>query len=142
MRKTTATPPAKPSARAPAARGPAPARKAASRQPVRPSLRPVYAAGLRTKALAAASAIERDEDPAPRTAAFADVVVELTEAGMGYFFVTPLEEAKAGFVVRQGAEFGMAGALRVMAPVIRTLLGRLDGQQLRAVAGFVREILA
>ena len=106
-----------------------------------PSLRAVYPAPLRSRALALVDAIERDEDPLPRVAPFADVVVELTEAGMAYFFLSPLELAKAGFVVRQGAEFGMSGSLRVMAPVIRTLLGRLDGDQLRVVAGFVRAIL-
>ena len=124
------------------ARTPGPARKAAAAKPSpHPSLRGVYPAPLRKRTLALVDAIERDEDALVHTTPFGDVLVELTEVGMGYFFLSPLERAKAGFVVRQGAELGMSGALRVMAPVIRTLIGRLDAEQLRVVGLFVREIL-
>ena len=128
-------------------RGSGPVRKAAAGKAAagkaspRPSLNGIYPPPLKKRTLALVDAIERAADPLTHATPFADVVVELTEAGMGYFFLSPLEMAKAGFVVRQGAELGMSGALRVMAPVIRTLVGRLEPDQLRVVARFVRAIL-
>jgi hypothetical protein len=35
----------------------------------------------------------------------------------------------------------MAGTQRMMSPVIRSIIGRLDGEQLQAIAKFMREIM-
>lgn len=121
---------------------PAVSAKPKSPKTSRPSLRPIYPAPLRTRALGVIEKVESGAEPAAHASAFGDVVVELTEAGMAYFFLKPLELAKVGFVVRQGAELGMGGALRVLAPVVRTIVTRLDREQLVVVAGFVRDILA
>ena len=52
------------------------------------------------------------------------------------------ELAKAGFVVEQSAALTVSGALRVLAPMTRTVIGRLDHKQLRVVGRFLRSLMA
>jgi hypothetical protein len=54
------------------------------------------------------------------------LVVELTNSGMDYCFLKPLLLAKVGFVIQQSANLGVAGATRIMAPMIRNIIARLD----------------
>ena len=51
-------------------------------------------------------------------------MVELTDAGLDYYFLWPLELAD-GFVVRQSANLGMMGAKNFMSPVLRSVIGRM-----------------
>jgi hypothetical protein len=106
-----------------------------------PTIHFVYTAALRNKVVKVLDAIESDEDPKSHAEDLGNVVVELTEVGLAYFFLKPLELAKAGFVLRQTGELGMAGTQRMMSPVIRSIIGRLDGEQLQAIAKFMREIM-
>jgi hypothetical protein len=62
-------------------------------------------------------------------------------SGMNYYFLRPLKVAKAGFVSEQSAKLGMAGATRVLASVIRTIIGRMDKAQLLAVCSYIRELM-
>jgi hypothetical protein len=71
----------------------------------------------------------------------AGAVVDLTRAGLDYYFLKPLQEAKVGFVSRQTAKLGMAGALRVMSPVIRSILAGANTTQLRVIAGHLRHLM-
>jgi hypothetical protein len=69
------------------------------------------------------------------------LVVDLTESGLNYYFLRPLEQAKAGFVARQTASFGLAGTLRLMSPVIRSVLSGTSAPQLRVIAGHIRHLM-
>jgi hypothetical protein len=73
--------------------------------------------------------------------ALADVVVELTNNGLDYCFMRPLELAKVGFLVRQSANLGLAGAQQVMGSVIRNIIGRMDPPQLLSVCSSIREMM-
>ena len=79
--------------------------------------------------------------PTAHRGALADVVVELTNNGMDYYFMKPLKLAKAGFIVQQSADLGLAGALRVMGSVIRNIITRMDGPQLLSVCGSIRQFM-
>ena len=70
-------------------------------------------------------------------------MVELTDAGLDYYFLRPLELADAGFVVRQSASLGMMGAKNFMSPVLRSVIGRMEVLRglLRIVAGFIRGLM-
>jgi hypothetical protein len=106
-----------------------------------PSLRFFHSKALRTKTLKLLDTIEKDEEPTRRAGALADLVMELTEAGFDYFLLKPLDLVKANFVVRQTASFGMGGALRLMSPVIQTILKGMDGLQLVVICGFIRSLM-
>jgi hypothetical protein len=108
----------------------------------KPSLRFFHSAGLRTQTVKLVTAIDRDEDPTRHADALAALVVALTSAGMDYYFLRPLREARMGFVARQTAGFGVAAAQKVVAPMIRSILGGASGAQLRIIAGHIRHLMA
>lgn len=107
----------------------------------RPFLRFHHSDALRAKTLAVLGKLERAEDAAAHRDILADVVVELTNCGLDDYFMKPLKRAKAGFVVQQSATLGMAGAQRVMATVIRQVIGRMEHPQLLSVCGSIREFM-
>ena len=53
----------------------------------------------------------------------------------------PLKLAKAGFIVQQSANLGLAGAQQVMGSVIRNIIGRMDRPQLLSVRGSIRQLM-
>ena len=61
---------------------------------------------------------------------------------MDSYFLKAVRDAKLGFVARQTAELGVSGAIRVMSPIVRTVLGGADAPQLRAVSKHIRGLMA
>ncbi len=61
--------------------------------------------------------------------------------GLDYYFMRSLKVAKAGFIVEQSANLGLAGVQRVMAPIIRRVVGRLTHEQVRSIASTIRELM-
>lgn len=107
-----------------------------------PSLRFHLPEALHRRLLKVLAAVEAAEDPTAHREALADVVVALTDRGLEAYFMEPLEAAGAGFLTRQSANLGVAGAERVMGPLIRNIVSRMDGPQLLSVAGSIRGFLA
>jgi hypothetical protein len=107
----------------------------------KPSLRFFHSTALRTRSNNVLAAIERAKDPTEHVAALSSLVVDLTQAGLSYYFLRPLQQAKIGFVARQTASFGMAGALRVMSPIIRTILAGANAGQLHVIARHIRQLM-
>jgi hypothetical protein len=85
--------------------------------------------------------LEQAEDPTTYRDALGDLVVELTDAGMDYYFLKPLQLAEAGFVVQQSANLGMAGALRIIGSVIRNIISYMDKTQLLTICGYIRQLM-
>lgn len=138
-RASATRPAAKPSAKPvskPAAKSRAPAEAAESG----PFLRFHHSEALREKTLRILVALEDAPDPTQHREALADLVVELTNAGMDYYFIKQLKLAKAGFLVQQSANLGMIGATRVMGSVIRNIIGRMDKPQLLSVCVSIRQL--
>jgi hypothetical protein len=111
------------------------------RTSAKPSLRFFHSPALRTRTTKVLAAIDKDEDATKYAGALSGVVVELTEAGLDYYFLKPLQQAKIGFVPRQTANLGMAGALRVMSPIIRRILAGANTTQLKIIAGHIRHLM-
>jgi len=44
-------------------------------------------------------------------------------------------------MVQQTANLGVAGATRIMAPMIRNIIGRLDKDQLLSISGYIRQLM-
>lgn len=109
--------------------------------PQPPSLRFCYAEALHAKVLHLLETLEQVPDPSKYRGALGDLVVELTDAGIDDYFLQPLRVAKVGFVVQQTANLGVAGASRIMAPMIQNIIGRLNKTQLLTIAGFIRQLM-
>jgi hypothetical protein len=136
---TKSTPAKEPAGARPKLPPKSPAKPAAPR--ARPSLRFYHSESLRAKSLAVLDTLEEAEDPTKHRDALADLVVELTESGMDYFFIRPLKDAKAGFITEQSASLGMAGSLRVMATVLRNIIGRMNEPQLLSICSSIRQLM-
>ena len=126
--KPTATPRVKPLAKA-------------SSPSTQPFLRFYYSKSLRAKTLGVLAALEKAKDSTQHRSALADVIVELTDSGMEYYFLRPLKLAKVGFFTEQSANLGMAATTRVLASVIRNIIGRMDSPQLLFVCSYVRQLM-
>jgi hypothetical protein len=116
-------------------------RSAVPRPTAKPFLRFYHSAGLREKTLSVLGALERAHDATSHRAALADIVTELTNSGMDYYFMKPLKLVKAGFIVEQSAKLGMAGAQQVMGSVLHNFIGRMDRPQLLFVCGYIRQLM-
>lgn len=116
-----------------------PSRPPAASSP--PFLRFYYPEALHRKTLSLLDRLEAADDPAAHRDALADVVVELTNSGMDFYFMKPLKAAKAGFVLEQTASLGMKGVQQVMASVIRQIIGRMGTPQLLSVCGSIRQLM-
>jgi hypothetical protein len=111
------------------------------RKSPKPSLRFFYSEELHAKTLKLLDALEQAEDPTQYRDALGDLVVELTDTGMDYYFLKPLQLAEVGFVIQQSANLGIAGALRIIGSVIRNIIGRLDKNQLLIIGGYIRQLM-
>lgn len=108
----------------------------------KPSLRFPLPAALRVRTLKVLSKIDTDSDPTRHADDLCALTIALTESGMEHYFLKAVTDAKLGFVARQTASFGVAGSIRVMAPIVRTVLGGADGAQLKAVSKHIRGLMA
>ena len=53
----------------------------------------------------------------------------------------PLKLAQVGFVVEQSAHLGMGDVMRVMAPIVRNITGRMETHQLLTVCSHMRQLM-
>jgi hypothetical protein len=107
----------------------------------KPYIRFLHSEKLREKTIEVLDKLEQAEDPTQYRDELGGLVVELTNTGMDYFFINPLEMAKVGFVAKQSANLGMAGALRVMGTMIRRIIGSMDKNQLLIICGYIRQLM-
>lgn len=134
---------ATPSKRAPPPKGKQSSRlpSPSSGSPSQPFLRFYHSEALRKKTLSLLCVIEQAEDGTVHRDALADLVVELTNSGLDYYFMKQLKLARPGFLVEQSANLGMAGVQQVMGSVVRQIIGRMDSPQLLSVCGSIRRLM-
>ncbi len=122
---------------------PARPRQSGARETARglPSLRFHHSTELRTRTLAVLDALESADDPTEHREALAEVVMELTDVGLAYYFLKPVQDAKVGVLAMQTTKVGLAGILRLMSPVARRVLGGMDREQLLGVSAHIRELM-
>lgn len=85
-------------------------------------------------------ALETADDPEDHRGALADLVAELTESGMDYYYMRALKLSNAGFVAQRSAGVGISGAVRMINTVSRQFIMRMDGKQLLAVTAHIRAL--
>ncbi len=105
-----------------------------------PFLRFYHSEVLRKKTISVLTALEEAPDPTQHRDALGDLVAELSDAGLNYYFMAPLKLAKPGFLVEQSAGLGMAGARQVLGSVARNIIGRMDKPQLLSVSASIRKL--
>jgi len=110
-------------------------------KPAKPFLRFYHAESLRAKTLGVLHDLESAEDGTVHRKALAEIVVELTDSGMDYYFLKPLKLVNAGFITQQSANLGMAATTRVLGSVIRNIIGGMDERQLLAICGYIRQLM-
>lgn len=106
-----------------------------------PFMRFHHSVPLRAKTLAVLDRVEAAPDPTRHRVALADIVVELTRAGLEAYFTRSLKAAKAGYLTEQSANLGMAGAVQVMASVTRSIIGGMGAPQLLSVCASIRQFM-
>jgi len=106
-----------------------------------PYLRFHHSEALRTRTLEVLEALESAEDATSERKELAEVVLELTETGLAYYFVKPVQTAKVGFMAEQSVKLGISAILRVMGPVARRVIGGMDAPQLLAVSRHIRHLM-
>jgi hypothetical protein len=96
---------------------------------------------LRVKTISVLKAVENAEDAREHRNALADVVVDLTDSGMEYFFLRPLKIAGTGFLTQRTASLGMSATTSVLGSVIRNVVGNMDSPQLLSVCKYIRQLM-
>lgn len=107
----------------------------------KPFLRFYHSDSLRAKTFTVLTTLEQAQDSTRHRNILSDLVLELTDTGLEYYFLRPLKLAKVSFVVEQSAHMGMGGVKRVMAPVIRNIIGHMDKHQLLTVCSHIRQLM-
>ena len=88
--------------------------------------------------LAALRDAERASDLAPE---LAKIVTEMTDRGLGYYFLRPLEVAGMGRISQATAKVGIASAGRGIPLIVRKILSSASDEELLALAEFVESLL-
>jgi hypothetical protein len=90
--------------------------------------------------LAVLAVLEESDNPEEHREALAELVADLTEAGMDYYYLRALKLSNAGPLAQQSARLGIAGAVKMISSVSRRFIMRMNGQELLAVAGHIRSL--
>jgi hypothetical protein len=106
-----------------------------------PFFRFYHSTELRAKTLSLLDTVEQASDPTAHRDAFSDLVVELTNGGLDYYFMKQLKLAKPGFILEQSTNLGMAGVQQIMGSVTRKIIGGMSGPQLLSVCGSIRQLM-
>jgi len=104
-------------------------------------LRFYHSLPLRVRTVSVLKALENAKDATKHRDALAEIIVELTDSGMAYFFLQPLKIAQVGFLTEKSANLGMSATTGVLGSVIRGVIGGMDGPQLLSVCKYIRKLM-
>ena len=99
-----------------------------------------HSKALRTKTNSVLDGLQAQPDHPKHGEALAELVSELIEAGMAYYFLRALKQARVGFVAEQSARLGMSGAVKLINSVSRNFIVRMDQAQLLVMASHIRSL--
>jgi hypothetical protein len=85
--------------------------------------------------------VRGSDDRRANSAALAALVVDLTKAGLDYYFLRPLEQAEVGFLHLNAARVGLRSAGKSIPLVVNNVLGSLSNRQLVQIAEYVEDLL-
>jgi len=70
-----------------------------------------------------------------------ELIVELTDAGLDFFFLEPLRRLNAGSMMIGMAKVGISSMLKGSKMVVHKVLKKLDDRSLDAILSFIAEII-
>jgi hypothetical protein len=85
--------------------------------------------------------LRRDPGDPGAAAMLIDVVLDLTDTGLSYFFLHPLELTGVSTIRRKGVEVALGTASRVLPPVVRSTVGSMSQTQLLKLADFIEQMV-
>ncbi len=71
-----------------------------------------------------------------------DMILDLTDTGLTYFFLHPLELVGVGAIRRKGVEVALGTAGRVLPSVVRSTVGSMSENQLLQLADFIETMVS
>ena len=96
---------------------------------------------LRQEAESIVRLIRSDPDKQQHVPELVKVVLEMTDRGLYYYFLHPLEEAGVGIVTRKAVSLALGTAGRTLPVVVRKTIKSLKDEQLLKIADFIDHIL-
>jgi hypothetical protein len=99
-----------------------------------------HSEALRQKTDEVLSALETHPGRKNHGEVMSDLVSDLIDAGMDYYFLKALKAADVGFVAEQSARLGISGAVKLISSVSSKFLTRMDHAQLMVVATHIRSL--
>ncbi len=96
---------------------------------------------LAARTAAVVEKLRADDDRKQHLPELVKVVLELTETGLHYYFLYPLELAKVGLISRSAAKVGIAAAGKGIPVIVRRVVGSMSDDQLLAVADFLDRMM-
>ena len=96
---------------------------------------------LRLQAEQIIERIRADADRRRHAGDLAELVVEMIDRGLDYYFLYPLEEARVGAMTRRAVEFAIGTAGRTLPTVVRKTVKSLNDEQLLSITEFIDHML-
>lgn len=112
-----------------------------SAAPGGPFLRFYHSDSLRTKTLTVLKTPEQAQDATRHRDALSNIILELVDSGLEYYFMRPLKLARVSIVVEQSAHLGMVSVRRILSPIIHNILGQMNQVQLLTVCIHIRQLM-
>lgn len=96
---------------------------------------------LRRRISEVVHAVRSSEAPSEQVSDLVDLVVDLTNRGLGHYFLHPLEVAGVGMVSLATAKVGIASAGKGIPLVVRRVLRSASDEELNEIVDFMEELV-
>lgn len=97
---------------------------------------------LRTRALTTVAELrERGKADKEAIDKLFELIVEMTDQGLDFFFLEPLRRLNAGSMMMGMARMGISSMLKGSKMVVHKVLKKLDDRSLAAILDFIEEII-
>jgi hypothetical protein len=87
------------------------------------------------------AALREAESASERRSELVEIVSEMTDRGLGYYFLRPLEEAGMGALSQATAKVGLASASKGIPMIVKRVLASASDEELLSLADFVESLL-
>lgn len=101
----------------------------------------VIDSALRDRVLAVVEEMRTAVEPKAHASVLAAMISELTEAGLHYYFMRPLEQAEVGFFQINTARIGLASAGKSLPLVVNRVMRSMTDAQLLSVVDSIADLL-
>ena len=94
------------------------------------------------QAYALIAKIRNNESATQHIAELTELVIDLTDAGLKFYFIEPLERIEVSSMTMKVAKMGLSSTHKGMKMVITKVLKKLSNEQVLRLSDFLEEILS